>query len=229
MKLTWLGHSGFRMEVGDQILLIDPWLTGNPAFEGQDRAEAIRGATHVLVTHGHGDHTADALDISKETGAPIVCIFELAEYWNAQGVETKGFGKGGTLHLGDVAVTMVHAVHSSSLGDPSAPVYAGGEAGFMIAHGGRTVYVSGDTDVTADMGIMQALHAPQIGVLCVGGHFTMDQKRAAYAAETFFRFETIVPCHFGTFPVLAQDVSELKSLLPGTDIREPKVMEPMEL
>ncbi|MEM8788208.1 MAG: metal-dependent hydrolase [Pseudomonadota bacterium] len=230
MKLTWLGHSGFRLEIGDQVLLIDPWLTGNPSFEGHDRAAAIAGATHILLTHGHFDHAADALALSKELGAPLVGVFDLMDHWERrEGALVVAFHKGGTVPLGDVDVTMVNAVHSASIDGGDRPIYAGAAAGYMIAHGGRVVYVSGDTDVTADMQIFQDLHAPEIGILCVGGHFTMDQKRAAYAARTFFDFKMIVPCHYKTFPMLAQDVDELRAELPDVAILAPGVMETVTL
>ena len=230
MKITWLGHSGFRIEIGDQVLLVDPWLAGNPVFPGERRGEAIAGATHILVSHGHFDHATDAAAVSKETGAPIVAIAELAGWLeSAEGVPVVGFNKGGTVSLGDVSVTMVNAVHSSSVGSDNGPMYAGAEAGFMIAHAGRTIYFSGDTDVTADMGVMQALHAPEIGILCCGGHFTMDMRRAAYAARTFFDFKTVIPCHYKTFPLLAQSAQPLADALPGVDVKQPDVMETLEL
>jgi len=230
MKITWLGHAGFRIEIGDQILLVDPWLTGNPMFPEDRRAEAIEGATHILVSHGHGDHSGDAVTLGKETGVPLVGIYDLMSHLEAkEGVATVGFNKGGTVMLGDVAVTMVNAVHSSSMATDHGPMYAGAEAGFMISHGGRTIYFSGDTDVTADMGVMQALHTPEIGLLCCGGHFTMDMARAAYAAKTFFDFKTIVPCHYRTFPLLAQSAAPLAEALPGVDVREPEVLVPIDL
>jgi len=230
MKITWLGHSGFRIEIGDQILLIDPWLAGNPVFPEERRGEAVVGATHILVSHGHFDHSSNAIEISKETGAPLVGMFDLMSFWEgSEGVSVVGFNKGGTVMLGDVAVTMVNAVHSSSVGTDHGPMYAGAEAGFMIAHGGRTIYFSGDTDVTADMGVFQALHRPEIGILCCGGHFTMDMARAAYAAKTFFDFRTVIPCHYKTFPLLAQSARPLAEALPGVDVKEPDVMAPVEL
>ena len=206
MRITWLGHSGFRIEVGDQILLLDPWFTGNPMFEGHDRAAAIAGATHVLISHGHGDHTADAVAIAQELSIPVVGIYDLMTHWQAQhGIEAIGFNKGGTVALGDVRVTMVNAVHSSSLAGEGGPVYAGCESGFMIAGGGEVIYFSGDTDVMADMALFQELHRPTIGILCAGGHFTMDMERAAFAARRFFDFRMVIPCHYRTFPLLAQD------------------------
>ncbi len=225
MQLTWLGHSGFRLEIAGQVLLIDPWLTGNPMFPAERRAEAVAGATAILVTHGHGDHSADAVALAKETGIPVAGIYDLISHWQAsEGIEGIGFNKGGTITLGEVRVTMVGAVHSSSLSGPNGPVYAGAEAGFMISGEGRTVYVSGDTDVTADMGVWNDLHHPDVGILCAGGHYTMDMARAAYAARTFFDFRTVIPCHYRTFPVLEQSAATLIKNLPGVEVIEPEVM-----
>ena len=228
MKITWLGHSGFRIEIAGQVLLVDPWFTGNPMFEGQDQDAAVKGATHILLSHGHGDHSGDAVGLARDLGIPVVGIYDLMSHWEAtEGISVIGFNKGGTVSLGEVAVTMVAATHSSSLGSETGPVYAGAEAGFMIAGEGHTIYFSGDTDVMADMGVFQALHSPDIGILCAGGHFTMDMKRAAYAAKTFFDFKTVIPCHYRTFPLLAQDASELVAGLPGVNVVEPQVMQPI--
>ena len=230
MKITWLGHSGFRIEIGDQVLLVDPWLTGNPMFPADRRAEAIAGTTHILLTHGHGDHSGDALALSAELGVPVVGIYDLMNWWATRhDIQTVGFNKGGTVALGDVKVTLVNAVHSSSVGGDDGPVYAGAEAGFMIAGEGHTIYVSGDTDVMADMKVFNDLHAPDIGILCAGGHFTMDMARAGYAARTFFDFKTVIPCHYRTFPLLAQSAEVLVVALPGVDVIEPEVLEPISI
>ncbi len=230
MKFTWLGHAGFRIEIGDQVLLLDPWLSGNPVFPQDKRAEAIAGATHILLTHGHFDHSADTVALAKELGVPVVGIFDLVAYWEgAEGLSVVGFNKGGTVMLGDVAVTMVHAVHSSSVGTDHGPMYAGAEAGYVLSHGGRSVYVSGDTDVMMDMELIQALHGPEIGILACGGHFTMDMARAAYAAKRFFQFKTVIPCHYKTFPLLAQSAEELVAGLPEVDVKTPAVMETVAL
>lgn len=229
MKLRWLGHSGFRLEIGDQVLLIDPWL-GNPLFDASRRDEAIEGVTHILITHGHFDHIADTIAIAGEKRVPVVGIYDLVSHWQeAHGIEGIGFNKGGTVRLGEVAVTMVSATHSSSFGGPDGPVYAGTESGYMIEGEGRTIYVSGDTDVMADMGVFQDLHHPEIGILCAGGHFTMDMKRAAYAARTFFDFKTVIPCHYRTFPLLEQSAEPLRAALPGVNVVAPEVMEEVEL
>jgi L-ascorbate metabolism protein UlaG (beta-lactamase superfamily) len=225
MKLTWLGHSGFRLEIEDAVILIDPWMTGNPVFPAARRAEAMAGATHVLLTHGHGDHTGDTLAIAKELSIPVAGIYDLMSHWeNVEGIKTVGFNKGGTVDLGGAKVTMVNACHSSSLGGPNGPVYAGSEAGYMIAGEGHVIYVSGDTDIMADMGWMGEYHAPDIGILCSGGHFTMDMKRAAFAAKKYFDFKTVVPCHYRTFPLLEQSAAVLAEGLPGVTVIEPEVM-----
>lgn len=230
MKITWLGHSGFRIEIADLILLVDPWVTGNPVFPEDRRADAIAGATHILLTHGHGDHSGDAVAISSELGVPVVGIYDLMSWWaERHDIQTVGFNKGGTVDLGGVRVTMVNAVHSSSVAGDQGPIYAGAEAGFMIAGEGHTIYVTGDTDVMADMKLFHDLHAPDIGILCAGGHFTMDMKRAAYAARTFFDFKTVIPCHYRTFPLLEQSADALVAALPGVDVRVPEVMEVVEI
>lgn len=228
MKITWLGHSGFRLDLAGQSLLVDPWLKGNPSFPEDRWADAIQGATGILLSHGHGDHASNAIAISKEIGVPVYCIHELANWLSGQGVEATGFGKGGTVAIGEVAVTMVTAVHSSSIDFAEGPVYAGGEAGFVIRGEGRSVYFSGDTDVTMEMDIIADRYKPEIGILCAGGHYTMDMEGAAYAAKRFFDFKTVIPCHFGTFPILAQSAQPLIDALPDVDVRVMTVMEPEE-
>ncbi|MGB0854865.1 MAG: metal-dependent hydrolase [Pikeienuella sp.] len=228
MNITWLGHSSFRIEIGDQVLLVDPWLRGNPSFDEARFDEAIAGATHILISHGHGDHSGNAVEIANATGAPLVGIYDWISWMTeSEGVEGVGFNKGGTVMLGDVAVTMVNACHSSSTVVDGRPVYTGAEAGFMIAGEGKTIYFMGDTDVMADMAIFADLHAPDIGIVPIGGHFTMDPPRAGYACRKFFDFKTIIPCHYRTFPLLAQSADEMN--VPGAEIIEPEVMKAITL
>ncbi len=226
MNIIWLGHGSFRIEIAGQVLLVDPWFTGNPVFPEDRKAEAVEGATHILLTHAHFDHVADTLDLAREKRIPVVGQFDLMSFWQEhEHIETVGFNKGGTIHLGDVAVTMVNALHSSSFGTPDGPKWGGTECGFIIAGDGHTIYFSGDTDVMSDMKIFNDLHAPDIGILSAGGHFTMDMKRAAYAAKTFFNFKTLIPCHYRTFPILEQSAEELAKALPDVNVIEPEVMQ----
>ena len=219
MKLTWLGHSGFRIETGDAVILLDPFLTGSPVFPDDKRAEAIAGATHILLTHGHGDHASDAVPIAKELGIPIYCIHELSILLGAEGAEVVGFGKGGTVAIGDAKVTMVNATHSASIDyRDGTPIYAGQPAGFMLAAEGHTIYITGDTDIMADMEWMGELHKPDIGIIAAGGHFTMDMTRAAWAAKKYFDFKTVIPCHYKTFDALEQSAQPLIDGLPGVRV-----------
>jgi L-ascorbate metabolism protein UlaG (beta-lactamase superfamily) len=230
MQIIWLGHSGFRIEIEGAVLLIDPWLTGNPMFPAERRAEAISGATHVLLTHGHGDHSADAVAICKELSIPLVGIYDLTSWLESKnGIATIGFNKGGTVDLGGAKVTLVNASHSSTISTDSGPVAVGSEAGFMIAGSGHRIYVSGDTDIMADMQWMGELHAPDIGILAAGGHYTMDMERAAWAAKRYFNFKTVIPCHYRTFGALEQEASAMVAALPGVHVIEPQVLEPITL
>ncbi len=223
MNIVWLGHASWRIEIANQVLLIDPWLA-NPLFGGQDRAAALTGATAILITHAHGDHASEAEGIAKELGIPIACIAELGDIWEQVGCKTIGFNKGGTITLGEVKVTMVNAVHSSTHDFGGKMMSAGSEAGYMIAGEGHVIYVSGDTDVTSDMGLWAELHNPDIGILNCGGHYTMDMKRAAFACRKFFNFKTVIPSHYRTFGLLAQNADELRTGLPGVKVVEPEVM-----
>lgn len=230
MKIIWLGHSGFRIEIGDAVLLIDPWLSGNPMFPEDRRADAIAGATHILLSHGHADHIGDAAAISKELGIPVAAIPEIAHWVAAQsGVENIDFNKGGTIDLAGAKVTMVNATHSSSFTVDGTPVYLGTESGYMIAGEGHVIYFSGDTDVMADMALFAELHAPDIGILASGGHYTMDMDRASFAARKFFDFKTVIPCHYRTFPLLEQSAEKMKANLPQVNVIEPEVLVPIEI
>ena len=224
MKYTWLGHASVRLEIGDQVLLIDPWEKGNPMFPQAQRDAMFAGATAILITHGHFDHIAGLGDLARELQVPVYGMVELMSWLAATeaGIATTGFNKGGTVRLGDVAVTMVHAVHSSSVGRDGPPIYAGEPAGYMIEGEGRAVYVSGDTDVMADMKIWDDLHSPDVGILCAGGHYTMDMKRAAYAATKLFRFKTVIPYHYKTFPLPEQSPHTLQ----GAVMRGVRVLDP---
>lgn len=230
MNIIWLGHASFRIEIAGQVLLIDPWLNGNPMLPKAVQAKATEGATHILLTHGHFDHICDTLPLAKEKGIPVVAQFDLVNHWiETKNIEGIGFNKGGTVRLGEVAVTMVHAVHSSTIGTPDGPKCIGSECGFMIAGEGHTIYVSGDTDVMSDMAVFNDLHSPDIGILASGGHFTMDMRRAGYAASKFFNFKTIIPCHYKTFPLLEQSANELIKAVPNANVIEPTVMVPISL
>ncbi|SLN31104.1 metal-dependent hydrolase [Falsiruegeria litorea R37] len=230
MDVIWLGHGSFRIETAGQVLLIDPWLTGNPSLPEDQHDAAVAGATHILLTHVHFDHVVDVLPLAKKLGVPVVGQYDLMGHWGeTEGIETVGFNKGGTVDLNGIKVSMVPASHSSTFNTPDGIRTGGTEVGFMIASEGKMLYVSGDTDIMADMDWMGDYYKPDIGILSAGGHFTMDMKGAAYAAKRYFNFKTVIPCHYGTFPILEQNADELRAGLPGVDVIEPQVMQAITL
>ncbi|MGI9407349.1 MAG: metal-dependent hydrolase [Hyphomicrobiaceae bacterium] len=222
MQLTWFGHSCFRVETGAAKILIDPFLTGNGTFEatGKSVAEASEGITHVILTHGHDDHVGDAVEICKSTGATLVTVYELAMYLNGQGVEKiDPANPGGTLHHDGFGVTFVNALHSSSTTVDGKPVYLGAACGVVIKPAeGAVLYHMGDTEVMSDFAIINDLHQPTVGIVPIGDRFTMGAKSAAFACRRFFRFETIVPCHYGTFPILDQTADVFVAEMSGHNV-----------
>jgi L-ascorbate metabolism protein UlaG (beta-lactamase superfamily) len=202
MKITYFGHSAFRIETGGAVIMLDPFLSGNPLFKG-DAREVARGATHVLLTHGHDDHLGDTVDICKDNKATLVANFEIAMYLAAKGVANYSPGNhGGRISFEDFDCVFTNAWHSSSHVDNGTPIYLGNPAGFVILpkkEKGRALYVSGDTGVTYDMKIIQDLYKPAFGIICMGDRFTMGPEQAAYACKTFFKFRKVIPCHFATF------------------------------
>jgi len=224
MKIIWLGHGSFRIEIEDQILLIDPWLTGNPVLPEDQHDAATKGADHILITHGHFDHTADVVALSKKLGAPAVGMYDFMGHFETKdGLSVVGFNIGGTVMLGKVSVSMVPALHSNSYAQaPTAPV--GREVGFILKGEGHTIYISGDTGIMADMDWIADYHKPDIGILSAGGHFTMDMKQVAYAAHKYFDFKIVIPCHYKTFDILEQSAQDLIDGLPDVEVIEPEVM-----
>ncbi|MCB1342617.1 MAG: metal-dependent hydrolase [Pseudooceanicola sp.] len=231
MKIIWLGHGSFRIETAGKTILIDPWLTGNPSLPEDRHDEAVAGASTILMTHAHFDHSADAVALSKKLGAPVVGQYDVMSWWGeTQGIETVGMNKGGTVDIGGgIRVSMVNACHSSTFGSPEGPKAAGSECGFMLHLEGRTVYFSGDTDIMADMAWFGEYYKPEIGILSAGGQFTMDMKAAAWAAKKYFNFKTVIPGHYKTFPILEQSAQVLADGLPDVTVVEPKLLEAIEL
>lgn len=220
VSITWLGHSAFLVELpSKQRLLFDPWL-GNPRCPEVYRQPAALGRVDlVLVSHGHDDHAADLAAISRATGAPIVCIFELGQFLKARGLKNVcDMGIGGTQHLAGLSVTMTQAVHSGSTLVDGQIVYLGGAAGFVVrAAGAPTIYFAGDTALFGDMKLIGDVYAPAIAFLPIGDHYTMGPDAAAMAAK-WLGVRQVVPMHWGTFPVLSGTPAMLEEHVAGTGI-----------
>ena len=223
MKLIWFGHSCFRLETGNSIVLVDPFLKGNPTFEqsGIAWADAVKGVTHVALTHGHSDHIGDAGEICKANAATLFATFELAMYVKGKGAEKlEPMNTGGTVSTPDFDLTLVNALHSSST-----DVYLGNPNGIVIkTREGKTVYFMGDTDVFSDMALIAELHKPDVGIVPIGDRFTMGARTAAFACKKFFNFSTIIPCHYGTFPgMLDANADKFVAEMSGSNVVVPKV------
>jgi L-ascorbate metabolism protein UlaG (beta-lactamase superfamily) len=206
MRVIWFGHSAFRVEFGAARILIDPFLSGNPTFNG-DAKQAAAEATHVLVTHGHNDHVGDAVTICKDNNAEAVGSAEVCDWLEAAGVEKVNPGNhGGMVDCGGFTVSFVNALHSSSYHRGGDKIfYLGNPLGLVIqAKGEPTLYHMGDTGIFGDMALVNEIYSPDVGIVPIGDRYTMGARLAALACKRFFKFSKIIPCHYGTFPVLDQ-------------------------
>jgi len=224
VRIRWFGHSGFSIRDGKTVL-IDPWFEGNPKAQG--KADALPEADLLLITHDHYDHASDALAVAKKTGALVVAIFELSGELKRKGVPEGqllhgggGMNVGGTVMAKGFEITMTEARHSCSLGAP---------VGYVLkTPSGLTVYHSGDTGIFAGMALIGELHAIDVAILPIGSVFTMDYRQAAKACA-LLKARSVVPMHYGTFPILEPNadrfVAELAKVSPGT---RPIVLSPGE-
>ena len=223
MKLTWYGHSAFRIESGDARILIDPFLSDNPTW-GRGWEGPSDGVTHVLLTHGHNDHVGDTLAILARTGAQLVANYEICMWLVGRGHDGSRINPGnagGTVDCGGFTTTFVRADHSSSFGtEGGSNTYLGNPLGLVLHFGnGESLYHMGDTDIFSDMALIQELHQPRVGIVPIGDRFTMGGAVAALACRRFFRFETVIPCHFGTFGLLDQSADKFVAGMDGSGTR----------
>ena len=218
MKITWLGHAAFRVETAKAVILIDPFLNGNPGAKGIDFKEATAGVTHIALTHGHGDHVGDTIAIAKEHGATVIANADLASWLGSQGVEKIDPGNtGGTLAHEGFTVTFVNALHSSAMLTENGVSQALGNPNGLVFHfpDAPTLYHMGDTDIFSDMALINELHQPEIGIVPIGDRFTMGGAGAALACRRYFGFKVVLPCHYGSFPILDQTAEKLVSGMSG--------------
>ena len=200
MKLTYYGHSCFGVSVEGADLLFDPFITPNPKAASIDVGKVP--ADYILISHGHFDHVADAVDIAKRTGATVIANFEIAEWFNKQGVDkTHAMNLGGAKQFPFGRVKMIPALHSSVLPDGT---YGGNPGGFLVKTNGGNFYYSGDTALTRDMKLIAEKASLKFAVLCIGDNFTMGPADAARAAS-FVEVTEVVGVHYDTFPPIEID------------------------
>jgi L-ascorbate metabolism protein UlaG (beta-lactamase superfamily) len=219
VDIRWLGHSAFELKSGGATVVIDPFLSGNPAAAvGPDEVEP----DVILLTHGHVDHLGDTVDIAKRTGATVVAIAELANEIGAQGVDVLDPNLGGTVKFDWGSVKLVPAWHTavSPSGTPHTP------AGLLIFTGDRVIYHLGDTALFSDMQLIARRGDPvDLALVPIGGHYTMDRFDAVTAVE-FINPAEVIPCHYNTFPLVETDAQAFKSDVQNAGFSQVVVLEP---
>jgi len=235
MKIIWLGHAAFRIEAGEAVILVDPFLSGNAKFReaGLDLEQAAAGLTHIALTHGHSDHVGDTIALARAKNVPVSANADLAAWLAARGVERLMPGNtGGTQQHGSYTLTFVQALHSSAVMEENGLSSSLGNPNGLIFHfaGAPTVYHLGDTDIFSDMQLIDELHRPAVGLVPIGDNFTMGGAVAALACRRYLNLHYAVPCHYGTFPLLDQTPEKFITAMKGAEtiVKAPKIGEILE-
>lgn len=203
MKITFYGHSCFLVETGSHRLLFDPFINGNP--KAKVKAEEVE-CDYILLSHGHGDHVADALEIAKRNDATIIANHEIATYFGWQGAKTHGMSTGGSFRFDFGRVKLTPALHGSSLEleESKELVYMGQPNGIVVESDGKTIYFAGDTGLFSDMKLIGDRHNVDLALLPIGDNYTMGPEDAVLAAQ-WVKAKKVVPIHYNTIPLLKQD------------------------
>jgi L-ascorbate metabolism protein UlaG (beta-lactamase superfamily) len=220
VNIRFLGHACFELSDGEETVLVDPFLTGNPkaAISADDAA-----ATTILLTHGHADHIGDTVAIAKRTGAPVAAIVEIAHELGEEGLEVSDPNLGGTVKFDWGWVKLVPAWHTSTTpkGTSNTP------AGLVINFKETVVYHLGDTSLFSDLQLVGKRTPIDVALMCIGGHYTMDSTDAVEAAS-LVGAKTVIPCHYNTFPPIETDDQAFKSDVESATRSNVVILEPGE-
>jgi len=212
MKISYHGHAIVKIKTDGKEILIDPFITGNPLTDLQVEREA---PDVIVLTHGHGDHLGDTVELAKKKNALVIAINELAEYLGRKGLKTHGINIGGSYRFDFGTVKLTQAFHSNSIVEEDGTiVYLGMPAGVLLTIKGKTIYHAGDTALFSDMKLIGERHPIDLAFLPIGDNFTMGPEDAAYAAK-LLNAKTVVPIHYNTFPVIQQDPEAFVAKLEG--------------
>ncbi len=220
MKVTFYGHATFKVVTpGGMRILIDPWLDNPQAPKEKD----LEVYDLILLTHAHGDHLGNILEIARTAATEVVAIHEIQQYLLARGLpNVTGMNIGGSYRTKGLTITMVQATHSSSFQDGNEIIYGGDPCGFVVQmEDGRRFYHAGDTGLFYDMKLIGELYGPEVVMLPIGDHYVMGPREAAYACK-LLKPRVVIPMHYGTFPLLTGTPEALKEHLaefaPNTEV-----------
>lgn len=211
MKITFYGHACFGIEVNGTHIVIDPFITGNPKAAHID-IKTLK-ADYILLTHAHQDHVLDVEVLAARTGATIISNYEIVMYYGAKNFKGHPVNHGGTFKTNTFSAKYVNAVHTSSFADGS---YGGQPGGFVLTAGEKSLYISGDTAVTMDMKLIPMTTRLTASIFPIGDNFTMGVKDAIIASD-FVECNTVIGCHFNTFPPIEIDTKEAQKLFSDTN------------
>jgi L-ascorbate metabolism protein UlaG (beta-lactamase superfamily) len=221
MDIRFLGHACFELTDGDTRVLVDPFLTGNP--KGAVEASELN-PTQIFLTHGHQDHYGDIVEIAKRTGAQCVAIVEIAGELEGEGIENLANPNiGGTVEFDGGWVRLTPAWHTSTTPKGTVTI----PAGLVINVGGKTVYHLGDTGLFTDLQLVKARDHIDVALIPIGGHFTMDRHDAVTAAD-WVGADTVIPCHYNTFPPIETDDQAFKSDVESKTSSKVVILQPGE-
>lgn len=225
MKINFIGHAAFYFEADKVKALIDPFITGNPA--ANITVDDLKDITHIFITHGHGDHLGDCVNIAKKHNALVITNHEIAAYLGKQGVKTHSMHIGGRYKFDFGVVKLTHAVHGSGIHTDNGVINGGSPAGFLITINNKTLYHAGDTGLTMDMKLLD-IENIDLALLPIGGNYTMDIKDCIRAVE-LINPKAVIPMHYNTFDLVKADPELFKASVTNSKVIILKPGESLEI